>query len=106
MNRCDLQGSSGTIGVYCLGGKVNLRECSFRDHGGVALWANGAQSTSVLMKNSTLSHCGEGIILNGPFCSSVENNTIADCQGTGIITLFGNSSNIINNEIRDSKCGA
>jgi len=37
---------------------------------------NGGPETSLVLKNSIISKCAEGVVLNGPFCSSVENNTI------------------------------
>lgn len=57
----------------------------------------GNKDTSMVLKNSFISNCGEGIILNGPFSTSVENNNINDCTYSGITTLFGNMANIINN---------
>jgi hypothetical protein len=51
----------------------------------------------MVLKNSFISNCGEGVVLNGPFSASVENNNINDCTYSGITTLFGNMANIINN---------
>lgn len=66
---------------------------------------SGGKDSSLVIKNSTISGCGEGLVLNGPFCSSIENNVISDCSNNGITTLFGNTSNIINNEIHHCKNG-
>lgn len=69
------------------------------------MWINGSSETSLVLKNSVINKCADGVVLNGPFCSSVENNIITECTGTGILTLFGNSSNLLNNEVKECKIG-
>jgi hypothetical protein len=69
--RSELIGGVGSVGVFCNGGKVNIRECSFRDHAGVGVLVSGGPETSLILKNSTISKCGDGLVLNGPFASSV-----------------------------------
>jgi hypothetical protein len=64
-------GNLGSIGIYCDGGRVNIRECSLRDHGGMGVWMNGGSNSSLILKNSIMKNCGEGLVLNGPFSSSV-----------------------------------
>ena len=71
ITRSELIGGTGTIGIYCLGGRCNIRECIFKDHGGMAMWINGGPETSLILKNSVISHCADGLVLNGPFCSSI-----------------------------------
>ena len=97
ITRSDFMGSMGTVGIYNMGGKVNIRECSFKEHGGMAVWVNGGPETGLVMKNSVVSKCGDGLVVNGPFSGSVENNVISECSGVGMIALLGNSSNLINN---------
>lgn len=69
--RSEVVGGVGSVGVFCNGGKVNIRECSLRDHAGVGVLINGGRETSLILKNSTISGCGDGLVLNGPFVSSV-----------------------------------
>ena len=69
--RSELIGGIGSVGVYCNGGKVNIRQCSFRDHAAIGVLMTGGRETSLVFKNSTISSCGDGIVLNGPFVSSV-----------------------------------
>lgn len=51
-------GNAGTTGIYCMGGKVNIRECSFKGHGGIGIWMNGGPDASLILKNSNLTGCG------------------------------------------------
>lgn len=57
ITRSELVGSVGTIGIYCMGGRANIRECIFKDHGGIAVWVNGGPETSLILKNSTIVKC-------------------------------------------------
>lgn len=43
LTRSELVGGAGSIGVYCNGGKVNIRECSFKNHGGIGLLITGGK---------------------------------------------------------------
>ena len=71
VTRSEFIGGAGTVAIYGNGGKLNIRECLFKDYGGIAVWANGGPDTSLVLKNSVINKCFEGVVLNGPFCSSV-----------------------------------
>lgn len=71
LTRSELVGGAGSIGIYCNGGKVNIRECSFKNHGGIGLLITGGKETSLVLKNSNIMSCGDGVVLNGPFSSSI-----------------------------------
>lgn len=58
ITRSELAGNLGTVGIYCNGGKVSIRECSFKDHGGIGVWMNGGPSASLILKNSIMTNCG------------------------------------------------
>jgi hypothetical protein len=43
ITRSELLGGLGSIGIYCHGGKVNIRECLFKNHGGIAILITGGK---------------------------------------------------------------
>jgi hypothetical protein len=71
LTRSELVGGVGSIGIFCNGGRVNIRECSIRDHAGIGVLMSGGRETSLVLKNSTITGCGDGLVLNGPFTSSI-----------------------------------
>ena len=56
----------------------------------------GNKKTNLVMKNSSILNCDDGIIFNGPFSGVVDNNSLIGCV-SGIILKGGNTSQIMNN---------
>lgn len=60
----------------------------------------GKKKTNLIIKNSSIMNCNDGIVLNGPFEGTVDNNIIVGCRETGIVLKSGNYSQVMNNEIK------
>lgn len=43
MTRCEVVGGASSIGIYCNGGKINIRESSFKNHGGIGILMMGGK---------------------------------------------------------------
>lgn len=101
LNRTEIRGSEGTIGILCKGGEVIMKESVIKDHGGSGILMTGNKTTNLVIKNSSILSCHDGIVLNGPFSGVVDNNIIIGSFSTGIILKGGNRSSILNNELRE-----
>ena len=97
INRSELRGSEGTIGIFCKGGQVIIKESVIKDHGGAGILMIGKKRTNLVIKNSSIINCNDGVVLNGPFSGTMDNNTIVGCRQAGIILKSGNYSQVMNN---------
>lgn len=70
VSRTEILGAAGTIGIYCNGGKVALRETIFKEHA-IGVLVNGSKLTSIIAKNCIFQRCVHGVVLNGPYAGSV-----------------------------------
>ena len=57
ITRSEVIGGSGSVGIFCEGGKVNVRECVIKDHSAVGILISGGKGTSVVLKNSVVTGC-------------------------------------------------
>ena len=57
MNRSEVRGGDGTIGIVCKKGKVIIKESIIKDHGNIGVLAIGNKATNFIMKNSTVVNC-------------------------------------------------
>ena len=76
-----------------------------KDHGGAGILMIGKKKTNLIIKNSSITNCNDGIVLNGPFSGVIDNNTVVGCRQTGIILKNGNYSQVMNNEIKECENG-
>lgn len=106
MNRSEIRGGGGTVGIFSKGGKVIIKESLLRDHGVAGiLFSQREQSLNLTVKNCIFIKCNEGLVLNGPFEGTVENNSFTESSESGIVIYNGNRSKITNNEIQNCKIG-
>ena len=75
VNRSELRGTDGTIGIVCKGGQVIVKESVIRDHAAGIIMIR-KKKTNLIIKNSSISNCLDGIVLNGPFSAIIDNNTV------------------------------
>lgn len=57
MNRSEVRGGGGTIGIVCKKGKVIIKESVIKDHGNIGVLAIGNKPTNFVIKNSTIQNC-------------------------------------------------
>jgi parallel beta-helix repeat protein len=106
MNRSEVRGGKGTIGVVCKGGQLLIKESVVRDHHeGIGIMIVGKQPTKLIMKNSSILGCWDGLVMNGPFEAIVDNNIFEDCATAGIVIHACNTSKVSNNEIKSCTNG-
>lgn len=68
INRSEIRGGAGTIGIFSNGGRVIMKETIIKDHGvsGI-LYSSKNTKANLVIKNSSFGKCTEAIVLNGPF---------------------------------------
>lgn len=58
LNRSEIIGASGTIGIFSKGGKVIMKESIIRDHGGCGvLFSSKNRALNLTIKNCTFLKC-------------------------------------------------
>jgi hypothetical protein len=68
LNRSEIRGSGGTVGIFSAGGTVIMKESIIRDHGIVGiLYSSKNKLSSLTIKNCAFIKNNEAIVLNGPF---------------------------------------
>lgn len=106
MNRSEIRGGGGTVGIFSLGGRVIMKESAIRDHGIVGvLFSTKDKLSSLTIKNCSFSKCNEALVLNGPFESIIENNNIVESPEVGIVVSNGHRGKITNNEVKGCRIG-